>query len=63
MERISAAFSNLYWTGLISVHQEHGLEFQRYEMVADIIEAWNEVEEAGELLGLNFKVHYDPRQF
>ena len=32
-------------------------------MAADIIEAWNEIEEASELLGLTHQVHFDPRQF
>lgn len=32
-------------------------------MVADIVEAWNEVDEGGDLLSLDFKVHFDPRHF
>ena len=32
-------------------------------MANDIIEAWNEFDEAGEFHGLSYKVHFDPRQF
>lgn len=63
VERVSGAFSNFYWTRLVAVHRDQAEELQRHEMVADIVEAWNEVEEAGELLSLDFKIHFDPRHF
>ena len=32
-------------------------------MAADIIEAWQEIEEASDYLSLDHKVHFDPRSF
>lgn len=63
MERVSEAFHNMYWTRIRAVDAEADEESERHGMAADIIEAWNEIEEASELLGLTHQVHYDPRQF
>lgn len=63
IERISEAFQNLYWTRILTVDQEAEEETERHALAADIIEAWNEIDEASELLGLTHQVHFDPRQF
>ena len=63
MERVSEAFHNMYWTRVISVDDLPGQEIERQEMAADIINAWNEVDELSALLSLGHRVHFDPRQF
>lgn len=32
-------------------------------MVADIVEAWNDIEESSDFLSLSFRIHFDPRHF
>ena len=62
-ERIQEAFNNLFWTRVYAVHQDSHQDNARYPLATDIIDSRNKVEEASDFLQLQFKVHYDPREF
>ena len=63
VERVSEAFHNLYWTRIICVEQNNVEELERHALTDDIIEAWNEIDELGDALALDHRVHFDPRKF
>ena len=48
---------------MVIVHQNIVEEMERHILTADIIEAWNEIDEVSDVLCLDHKVHFDPRQF
>ena len=63
VERVSEAYQNLYWTRIISVHQNYEEDTERHALADDIIEALNEIDEVSDTLSLDHRVHFDPREF
>ena len=62
MERLSVAFQNQYWTGIVSL-QDPEQVFVRQPMADDIIEAYNELDELSHWESLGHTVVFDPRRF
>ena len=62
-ERVNEAYKNLYWTRIIDTSSSHQQEFARFAMAADIICAWDEIDELSAMISLGHRVHFDPRQF
>ena len=63
IERVSETFHNLYWTRIICVDQNNVEEAEQHALTADIIEAWNEIDELSDALNLDHRVHFNPREF
>ena len=59
---MSAAFQNLYWTRILSLQNPHQ-EVERHPLTDDVVEAWNELDEASRWDSLGHKVHFDPKDF
>lgn len=62
-ERVNEAYKNLYWTRIIDTSSSNLQEFERFAMAADIICAWDEIDELSAMISLGHRVHFDPRQF
>lgn len=62
-ERVNETYKNLYWTRIIDTSSSNLQEFERFAMAADIICAWDEIDELSAMISLGHRVHFDPRQF
>ena len=62
-ERINDSFRNQYWTRVIRVDTILESNIQRHALISDIIEAYEEIDEFSDYIGLDHQVHFDPREF
>ena len=62
-ERVNETYKNLYWMRIIDTSSSNLQEFERFAMAADIICAWDEIDELSAMISLGHRVHFDPRQF
>ena len=38
-------------------------EFQNHEMIADLLESWEDIDSQSELISLGYRVHFEPKKF